>query len=65
MLEYILSIATIAAMLAVLNQSYNLSFGLTGLFNLGHIIFYGVGAYTAAICNTRYGFNIRPKFPGP
>jgi len=56
MIEYIYSLLILGLIYTVLVQSYNLSFGLTGLFNLGHIIFYGVGAYTAAILNTRYGF---------
>lgn len=56
MIEYFFSLVIITAIWALLAQSYNLSFGLTGLFNLGHIIFYGVGAYTAAILNTKYGW---------
>ncbi len=55
MFEYILSLLTITVILVLLAQSYNLSFGLTGLLNLGHIIFYGIGAYTAAILNTKFG----------
>ncbi len=57
MFEYFLSLVTITIIWTILAQSYNLSFGLTGLFNLGHIIFYGIGAYTAAILNTQYGFS--------
>lgn len=56
MLSYLFSLLIITAIWVLLVQSYNLSFGLTGLFNLGHIIFYGIGAYTAGILNTRYGF---------
>ena len=56
MFEYFLSLVTITLIWTILAQSYNLSFGLTGLFNLGHIIFYGIGAYTAAILNTQYDF---------
>ncbi|HEY5714616.1 MAG TPA: branched-chain amino acid ABC transporter permease, partial [Candidatus Gracilibacteria bacterium] len=63
MLEYLLSLAIIALVWSLLVQSYNLSFGLTGLFNLGHIVFYGVGAYTAAILNTKYGFNFFVNIP--
>jgi branched-chain amino acid transport system permease protein len=32
--------------------------GHAGLFNLGHAAFYAVGAYTAAILNTRFGIPI-------
>jgi len=61
MLAYLFSLLIITAIWTLLVQSYNLSFGLTGLFNLGHIIFYGIGAYTAAILNTRYGFGFFPN----
>lgn len=43
---------------ALLGLSLNLIVGHAGLFNLGHAAFYAVGAYTAAILNTRYGVPI-------
>lgn len=39
---------------ALLALSLNLVLGDAGLFNMGHAAFYAVGAYTAAILNTRY-----------
>jgi branched-chain amino acid transport system permease protein len=39
---------------AILGISLNLIVGHAGLFNLGHAAFYAVGAYTAAIVNTRF-----------
>ncbi len=39
---------------AILGLSLNIIVGHTGLFNLGHASFYAVGAYTAAILNTKY-----------
>ncbi len=39
---------------ALLALSLNLILGEAGLFNMGHAAFYAVGAYTAAILNTRY-----------
>ena len=41
---------------AILALSLNLIVGHAGLFNLGHAAFYAVGAYTAAIINTRFQF---------
>ncbi len=38
---------------ALLGLSLNLILGDAGLFNMGHAAFYAVGAYTAAILNTR------------
>ena len=39
---------------ALLALSLNLIVGDAGLFNMGHAAFYAMGAYTAAILNTRY-----------
>ena len=39
---------------ALLALSLNLILGDAGLFNMGHAAFYAVGAYTAAILNTRF-----------
>lgn len=39
---------------ALLALSLNLILGDAGLFNMGHAAFYAVGAYTAAIINTKY-----------
>ena len=39
---------------AILGISLNLIVGHAGLFNLGHAAFYAVGAYTAAILNTKF-----------
>jgi branched-chain amino acid transport system permease protein len=43
---HLLVIATIYGILAV---SLNMVVGATGLFNLGHAAFYGIGAYTSAL----------------
>jgi branched-chain amino acid transport system permease protein len=43
---------------AILGLSLNLIVGHAGLFNLGHAAFYAVGAYTAAIINTRFNIPV-------
>lgn len=48
---------------ALLGLSLNLIVGHTGLFNLGHAAFYAVGAYTAAILNTKYHIPILLLLP--
>lgn len=48
---------------AVLGISLNLIVGHTGLFNLGHAAFYAIGAYTAAILNTKFHIPILPLMP--
>lgn len=48
---------------ALLALSLNLILGDAGLFNMGHAAFYAVGAYTAAILNTRYQLPILWTLP--
>jgi len=48
---------------AILGLSLNITLGQAGLFNLGHAAFYAVGAYTAAILNTRYEIPIMWLLP--
>jgi len=53
---------------AILGLSLNIIVGHAGLFNLGHAAFYAVGAYTAAILNTRFGIPVLwllPLAPSP
>lgn len=47
----------------LLALSLNLILGDAGLFNMGHAAFYAVGAYTAAILNTRLGVPILWALP--
>ena len=46
---YLIHIAILITISVILAVSLNVSLGYTGLINLGHIAFYGVGAYTSAI----------------
>lgn len=46
---YFLHIAIIIAIYAILAISLNLAIGYTGLINIGHIAFFGIGAYTSAL----------------
>src|SRR5215208_1685006 len=48
---------------ALLALSLNLILGDAGLFNMGHAAFYAVGAYTAAILNTRFQIPILWALP--
>ncbi len=51
--NYWLHIANIAGIFAICSLSLNLLTGCTGLFSVGHIAFYGIGAYTAALLATK------------
>lgn len=51
---YLIHLAIITIIFVILAVSLNISLGYTGLLNLGHIAFYGIGAYASAILTTRY-----------
>jgi branched-chain amino acid transport system permease protein len=46
---YLVNLAIFIGIYAILAISLNLAIGYTGLLNLGHIAFFGVGAYTSAL----------------
>ncbi len=48
-MEYILGVATLIGIWMIAVQGYMLIKGLAGLLHLGHAVFFGLGAYTAAI----------------
>jgi branched-chain amino acid transport system permease protein len=45
----------IAFIYAIIASNWNLSLGHCGVFNFGHLTFFGVGVYTAAIAAKSYG----------
>ena len=47
--DFLISIITFSLIYVIAVLSFNLSFGFTGLVNLGHMVFFGIGAYTSAI----------------
>ncbi len=53
--SYILSVATITLYLAIVGQSWNLMLGFAGLLSIGHALFVGVSAYTAAYLFSAFG----------
>lgn len=52
--NYWIHVLNIGGIFAICSLSLNLLTGCTGLFSVGHIAFYGIGAYTAAILATRF-----------
>jgi branched-chain amino acid transport system permease protein len=48
---YLLRILILASIFAILAASWDLLSGFTGQMNFGHALFFGVGAYTAALLN--------------
>lgn len=47
--EYVIAFLTSMAFYSILVASLNLAFGFTGYLNLGHMVFFGIGAYTSAL----------------
>lgn len=47
--EYIISNLTYILIYTIIVLSLNLAWGFTGLVNLGHMVFFGIGAYTSAL----------------
>jgi branched-chain amino acid transport system permease protein len=48
---YILRIVVLSSIFAILAASWDLLSGFTGQMNFGHALFFGVGAYSAALLN--------------
>lgn len=47
----------VAFIYAIIASNWNLSLGHCGVFNFGHLSFFGVGVYTAAIAAKTFGVN--------
>jgi branched-chain amino acid transport system permease protein len=54
-MEYLIHLAILFAIYAMLGVSLNLVVGYTGLLSVTHAAFYGIGAYTTAILLTKTG----------
>ncbi|MFH1752410.1 MAG: branched-chain amino acid ABC transporter permease [archaeon] len=52
---YFLHLMIIACIYIILTISLNLSMGFTGLLNIGHAAFYGIGAYASALLALNFG----------
>lgn len=46
---YLIHLAILIGIYTILGAGLNLSVGFTGMFNLGHVAFFGLGAYTSAL----------------
>ena len=56
--QYWMHVVNVCGIFAILTVSLNLLTGCTGLFSVGHVAFYGIGAYTSAILTTRFGIPV-------
>ena len=48
-INYLIHLAILVGIYSILTVSLNLAVGFTGLLNLGHVGFFGIGAYTSAL----------------
>jgi len=55
--SYTVHVANVAMIFCLLAIGLFLSMGISGQFDLAQIAFFGMGAYTSAICTTHFGFN--------
>lgn len=62
--DYILHLANLAGIFAILTLSLNLLTGCTGQFSVGQAAFYGIGAYTSAILTAKLGLPVFVGFIG-
>lgn len=58
-----LSIGITFLVFATVAFSQDIILGRAGVFNMGHAIFFGIGAYTTAILNVHYGLEIIETIP--
>jgi branched-chain amino acid transport system permease protein len=55
--NYLRHLFILAFLFAIVASSWDLTLGYTGLFNFGHIAFFGLGVYSAGILTTAAGVN--------
>jgi len=55
MLSYLINLAILIGINAILAVTLNFILGYAGIFSLAHAIFFGIGAYTAAIAAMKFG----------
>ncbi len=56
--QYAMHVANLSLIYAIMSLSLNLLTGCTGLFSVGHVAFYGIGAYTSALLTTKLGIPV-------
>ena len=53
--NYIVSVVVLVLFAAYLGQAWNIMMGYVGLLSIGHALYVGLGAYTAAALFVHYG----------
>ena len=58
----VLNFLSVALLIALVGQGWNVLGGYGGQYSFGHAAFFGTGAYTTAILQVQYGINAWPAF---
>ena len=58
-----LTVGTTFLIFSVVALSQDIVLGKAGIFNMGHALFFGLGAYTTAILNSKFGWPIVATLP--
>ena len=59
---YLLHLMIITGIFIIAAMSLNLLLGFTGQLSLGHVAFFGIGAYTSALVSLGFDIHILPNF---
>ncbi len=59
----VLNVAIMTLYAALLGQAWNILAGFGGQFSFGHAVFFGTGAYAAAVLQARFGWNAWAALP--
>jgi branched-chain amino acid transport system permease protein len=54
---FVLNVVIMTLYAALLGQAWNILGGFGGQFSFGHAVFFGTGAYAAAVLQTKFGWN--------
>jgi branched-chain amino acid transport system permease protein len=55
--SYVISLMTIVLLFTFMGQSWNLMLGIGGQLSIGHALFVGLGAYSVAVLDIKYGIS--------
>ena len=61
--NYLINVGMLVFFVAFIGQSWNIAGGFAGQTSFGHVVFFGIGAYTSTILQVTYGWN--PWFAWP
>ena len=60
---FALNIVIMILYAALLGQAWNILGGFGGQFSFGHAVFFGTGAYAAAVLQVKFGWNAWAALP--